>query len=186
VRLSADLDVPVDVAFVRRGRDQGATGWADIAGPEGRAKEWSPSAHAAVGLGEPEPSERTTQWRCHAQDCNGAALARIVPPMREWLMGLGRLEPPTSSLSGFCPAACSPRKRPATWATDAPLETAGDHWEPLGSDGMWTKRGPRLARRQGGPILPRSRTPPALRSSATWDRLWTGSAGRARQGRSRP
>jgi hypothetical protein len=32
---------------------------------------------------------------------------------------------------------------------------------------MWTKRGPRLARRQGGPILPRSRKPPALRSSAT-------------------
>jgi hypothetical protein len=50
--------------------------------------------------------------------------------------------------------ACSPKKRPATWATDAPLETAGDHWEPPGSDGMWTKRGPRLARRQGGPILP--------------------------------
>jgi hypothetical protein len=108
--LSAYLDVPVDVAFVRRGRDQGATGWADIAGPKGRAKEWSPSAYAAVGLGEPEPSERTTQWRCHAQDCNGAALARIVPPMREWLMGLGRLEPPTSSLSGFCPAACSPQE----------------------------------------------------------------------------
>src|SRR5215216_6906558 len=23
--------------------------------------------------------------------------------------------------------------------------TVGDHWEPLGSDGMWTKRGPGLA-----------------------------------------
>ena len=40
----------------------------------------------------------------------------------------------TSSLSGFCPAACSPRKRPATWATDAPLrplETAGNRSAPM-------------------------------------------------------
>jgi hypothetical protein len=53
-----------------------------------------------------------------------------------------RLDPGTSSLSGFCPQARFPRMAPATWATDAPLETAGDHWEPLGSEGMWTKPGP--------------------------------------------
>jgi hypothetical protein len=59
-----------------------------------------------------------------------------------WLVGLPGLEPGTSSLSGFCPRARFPRITPATWATNGPLETAGDHWEPLGSDGMWTKRGP--------------------------------------------
>jgi hypothetical protein len=48
----------------------------------------------------------------------------------------------TSSLSGFCPQARFPRMTPATWANDVPLETAGDRYEPLGSDGMWTKRGP--------------------------------------------
>jgi hypothetical protein len=31
---------------------------------------------------------------------------------------------------------------PATWANDVLLETAGDRYEPLGSDGVWTKRGP--------------------------------------------
>jgi len=48
--------------------------------------------------------------------------------------------------------------------------TAGDRYEPLGSDGMWTKRGPSQRGEGGGS----SRTPPALRSSATRDR----SAGR--------
>src|SRR5215218_10031070 len=52
------------------------------------------------------------------------------------------MNPGTSSLSGFCPRACFPRMAPATWANDVPLETAGDRYEPLGSDGMWTKRGP--------------------------------------------
>ena len=27
-------------------------------------------------------------------------------------------------------------------ANDVLLETVGDRWEPLDSDGMWTKRGP--------------------------------------------
>jgi hypothetical protein len=27
-------------------------------------------------------------------------------------------------------------------ASDVPLETVGDRWKPLGSDGVWTKRGP--------------------------------------------
>jgi hypothetical protein len=57
-------------------------------------------------------------------------------------VGLGGLEPPPSSLSGFCPWACFRRIAPATCANDLPLETAGDRCEPLGSDGMWTKRGP--------------------------------------------
>jgi hypothetical protein len=57
-------------------------------------------------------------------------------------------------LSGFCPWACFPRITPATWATDAPLETAGDHWEPLGSDGMWTKRGPGRAAQWSDPGYP--------------------------------
>ena len=52
------------------------------------------------------------------------------------------LEPGTSSLSGSCTRACFPRRAPATCANDLPLETAGDRCEPLGSDGMWTKRGP--------------------------------------------
>ena len=28
------------------------------------------------------------------------------------------------------------------WENDVPLETVGDRCEPLGADGMWTKRGP--------------------------------------------
>jgi hypothetical protein len=45
-------------------------------------------------------------------------------------------------LSGFSPGACFRRIAPATCANDLPLETAGDRCEPLGSDGVWTKRGP--------------------------------------------
>src|SRR4029450_910449 len=52
----------------------------------------------------------------------------------------GRIGP--SSLSGFCPRAGFRRIAPATCANDLPLETAGDRCEPLGSDGVWTKRGP--------------------------------------------
>jgi hypothetical protein len=65
-------------------------------------------------------------------------------------VGLAGLEPAASSLSGFCPRACFRRIAPATCANDLPLETAGDRCEPLGSDGVWTKRGP------GGPLVERS------------------------------
>src|SRR4030095_11149282 len=61
------------------------------------------------------------------------------------VVGLPGLEPGTSSLSGFCPRACFRRIAPATCANDLPLETAGDRCEPLGSDGVWTKRGPSTA-----------------------------------------
>src|SRR5215207_7499362 len=73
----------------------------------------------------------------------------------------------SASLSGFCPRACYRRIAPATCANDLPLETAGDRCEPLGSDGMWTKRGPSRARRYGGPVL-RDQGPigPVLRSDA--------------------
>jgi hypothetical protein len=64
------------------------------------------------------------------------------PLVRGLMVGLGGLEPPTSSLSGFCPRACFRRIASATCANDLPLETAGDRCEPLGSDGVWTKRGP--------------------------------------------
>jgi len=68
--------------------------------------------------------------------------------------GRGRFEPGTSSLSGFCPGTCFRRIAPATCANDLPLETVGDRYEPLGSDGMWTKRGPSLARREGCLVCP--------------------------------
>jgi hypothetical protein len=42
------------------------------------------------------------------------------------VVGLGGLEPPASSLSGFSPRARFPRMGPATLANDVPLETAGD------------------------------------------------------------
>src|SRR5215211_7250660 len=32
--------------------------------------------------------------------------------------------------------------------------TAGDRWEPLGSDGMWTKRGPNHEHQPAGPRCP--------------------------------
>jgi hypothetical protein len=62
------------------------------------------------------------------------------------MVGLGGLEPPPSSLSGFCPRSCFPRIAPAAWANDLPLETAGDRCEPLGTGGVWTKCGPDTAR----------------------------------------
>jgi hypothetical protein len=40
------------------------------------------------------------------------------------------------------------------WANDVPLETIGDRCEPLGSGGVWTKRGPSRTRRTGSsPML---------------------------------
>jgi hypothetical protein len=47
-----------------------------------------------------------------------------------------------------------PRIAPITCANDLPLETAGDCCELLGSDGVWTKRGPSLARREGCLVCP--------------------------------
>jgi hypothetical protein len=70
------------------------------------------------------------------------ACCRQRSDLRRWLVGLPGLEPGTSSLSGFCSRACFRRIAPATCANDLPLETAGDRCEPLGSDGVWTKRGP--------------------------------------------
>jgi hypothetical protein len=69
------------------------------------------------------------------------------------LVGLPGLEPGTSSLSGFCPRACYRRIAPATCANDLPLETAGDRCEPLGSDGVWTTRGPGTLRSRGAAAL---------------------------------
>jgi hypothetical protein len=40
------------------------------------------------------------------------------------------------------PASLFPQDRACNLRDDLPLETAGDRYEPLGSDGMWTKRGP--------------------------------------------
>jgi hypothetical protein len=71
--------------------------------------------------------------------------------LRERVVGLGGVEPPTSSLSGFCPRACFPRIAPGTCASDVPLETAGDRWRPLGSDGLWTKCGPSHDHQPAGP-----------------------------------
>src|SRR4030095_13242771 len=57
------------------------------------------------------------------------------------------------------PQGSFPRMGPSTWANDVRLETAGDRYEPLGSDGMWTTRGPRTPAR-GGPRRSASRTLP--------------------------
>jgi hypothetical protein len=48
-------------------------------------------------------------------------------------------------LSEICPRACFRRIAPATCANDLHLETVADRWKPLGSDGVWTKRGPPTA-----------------------------------------
>jgi hypothetical protein len=69
--------------------------------------------------------------------------------------------PWTSSLSGFCPRRV-PRIPPASCGERC---TAEDHYEPLGSDGMWTKRGPTACgertRRSASRPLPAGQTPPA-------------------------
>ena len=72
-------------------------------------------------------------------------IGRDARDLLGWLVGLPGLEPGTSSLSGFCPRACFPRIAPATCANDLPLEPTGNRCEPLGSDGVWTKRGPSRA-----------------------------------------
>ena len=45
--------------------------------------------------------------------------------------GTPELEPPASSLSGFCVGARFPRIAPATWANDAPLETVANCSAPM-------------------------------------------------------
>jgi len=60
-RSAADPLVPGVVALLGGGCNQGAAGWADVAGPKGSPYEGSHSAYAVVGLDEPEPVERTPQ-----------------------------------------------------------------------------------------------------------------------------
>ena len=94
------------------------------------------------------------------------------------VVGLPGLEPGTSSLSGFCPAACSPRKRLATWATThrlRPLETTGNRSAPMACgpnvDQGW--RGGRVARSCPGRGSLRRFGPPQL--APTLDRIgWPG------------
>jgi hypothetical protein len=50
--------------------------------------------------------------------------------------------------------ACFLRIAPATCANDLPVETAGDRCEPLGSVGVWTKRGPSACPAPGGSGAP--------------------------------
>ena len=78
--------------------------------------------------------------------------------------------PPLEGLPGGGCAGC------LTCGSLAPVVTAGARCSPLPAGSACTQRVPA----RSGPV--RSRTPPALRSSATRDR----SAGRARQGRSLP
>ena len=101
-----------------------------------------PCLNGACDLTESGGSvELIADQRCTRMQYKGCPF----PLVRRRIVGLGGLEPPTSSLSGFCPRAYFRRIVPATCANDLPLETAGDRYEPLGSDGMWTKRGPSRA-----------------------------------------
>jgi hypothetical protein len=95
------------------------------------------------------PQEVMPVMRCHPIHGRRIASKQSSNERSRWLspvVGLAGLEPAASSLSGFCPRACFRRIAPATCANDLPLETAGDRCEPLGSDGMWTKRGPTRGR----------------------------------------
>ena len=49
-----------------------------------------------------------------------------IPTGQSGTVGLGGLEPPASSLSGFCPKACFPRIAAVACANDVPLETVED------------------------------------------------------------
>ena len=100
---------------------------------------------------------------------------RIPAPKRCRRRWTGR----TSSLSGFCPRARFRRMAPATCANDRPLRTAGDRYEPLGSDGMGPNVDQALAHWQGGPIPSGRGRPSALGPP----RPGTRSASQARQGR---
>ena len=60
------------------------------------------------------------------------ACCRQRSDLRRWLVGLPGLEPGTSSLSGICAWPCFPRIVSATWANDAPLETAANRSAPMG------------------------------------------------------
>jgi len=80
--------------------------------------------------------------------------------------------PAMGVLSGFSPRARFPRMGPATWANDVPLDTVGDHWRPLASDGMWPKRGPgtprsREAALRVADLAGQGRSPPAAPDKRT-------------------
>jgi hypothetical protein len=112
---------------------------------------------------------------------SGARKRRSAFPLVRSVVGLGGLEPPASSLSGFCARACS---QDCTHHLRE-LRTARDRYEPLGSDGMWTKRGPYTSRSRGqrrsargGPCLARQ-TPTGCprQASPPGNRLARGSPG---------
>jgi integrase/recombinase XerC len=67
-------------------------------------------------------------------ECVGMTLDDVDLDQRiVWVLGKGRRPRALPIGRRIAPAAC---------ANDLPPETAGDRCEPLGSDGVWTKRGP--------------------------------------------
>ena len=83
-------------------------------------------------------SDTAMRRRRSGATANNSYHRRAFPQLNVSVVGLGGVEPPTSSSSGFCPGACFP------WIALATRErrTAGDRCEPLRADGLWTKRGP--------------------------------------------
>jgi integrase len=127
---------------VMAGRDAAiAAAWMSWSRPRRHVRRTRPPWAVARGWHEPASLDGRP----------ASLMGRDDRELGNWLVGLPGLEPGTSSLSGFCPRACFRRIAPATCANDLPLETAGDRCEPLGSDGMWTKRGPSHDHQPAGP-----------------------------------
>jgi hypothetical protein len=96
---------------------------------------------AKLQAGDP-PGSRATGGRREAMRAGASTLEAgrggrgSVPPARPvpWIGDL--------ILIRVLPGACFPWIASVAWENDVPLETVRDRCEPLGSDGMWTKRGP--------------------------------------------
>jgi hypothetical protein len=114
-------------------------GWAKgIANRQPRSVDLldEPMAHKGRNLGEDRPLiPDTSRKLCSYEVSSGTRPAKAA--LREYwdlsslVVGLGGLEPPTSSLSGFSTRLCLRRIAPATWANDVPLETVANRSAPM-------------------------------------------------------
>jgi hypothetical protein len=78
--------------------------------------------HAIRGTEPAVPMLTQQPSPCALGPAGGAGLCRAQARERDLV---------TSSASGICAWACSPRIAPAAWANDAPLETVTNRWTPM-------------------------------------------------------
>jgi hypothetical protein len=160
-------NVVVELNSESRARRPTTRAWAIIAAPNAPTATRA-TVKAVAGAGMPTVPPAATAPADPTNPRSGGWLPMPADPHPAPKSSQRRRTARSSSLSGFCTQACFCRIAPATWANDAPVATVANRSAPMG---VWTKRGPSLAQRQGGPVPSGRGRPSALRSSATRDRI---------------